>query len=334
MRTGFRCGSLAIAGLLLSTALTARADYSSDPRARQWIADMVRKHDWQEAELVALMAEAERQDAVVKAIARPAESKEWAQYQDIFITSKRVDGGRAFQDKYGEQLQRAEASFGVPSEVVVAILGVETYYGEHMGSYRVIDTLATQAFEFDAGTWRSRFGHEQLEHFVLLCKEQGLEPLSLQGSYAGAMGYGQFIPSSYRHYAVDFDGDGVADIWNNPTDAIGSVANYLSRNGWKRGGAITVRAQAAADADRAVLNRGLKPDSTVLKLANKGYRATVKVSEQPAGAVELQGKGGAEYWLGLKNYFVITTYNQSRLYAMAVNQLSELVGDRSDGGQS
>lgn len=332
MRRGTCRRSLAAAGLLLA-ASTAVADYSKDARARAWIDAMADKHGWRQAELTSLLAAAERQDAVVQSIQRPAESKEWAQYRDIFITSRRVAGGKAFHEQHRATLQRAEQAYGVPAEIVVAILGVETYYGQHMGSYRVLDALATQAFEFEPESWRSRFGHDQLEHFMLLCQEQGFDPLSLKGSYAGAMGYGQFIPSSYRHFAVDFDGDGVADIWKNPADAIGSVANYLSSNGWRPGGAITVRAQAAAGANRAVLNRGLTPDSTVSKLARQGYRALAPVSEQPAGAVELLGKQGAEYWLGLGNYYVITTYNQSRLYAMAVNQLSELVGERGHGSQ-
>ena len=326
-----------VIGLASSLILGSGAvwgDYSANPRAQSWIAEMVRKHDWDAAQLESLMAEAGRKDSVVKAIGRPAESKAWAQYQDIFITSKRISGGKSFWSEQREHLVSAEQTYGVPAEIIVAILGVETYYGARMGSYRVIDTLATQAFEFDAGSWRSRFGHEQLEQYLLLCEEQDFDPLELTGSYAGAMGYGQFIPSSYRAYAVDFDGDGVADIWNNPVDAIGSVANYLSENGWQRGGDITVRAQATANADQAVINRALKADSTVSRLEKKGYGATVDVTDQPAGAVKLEGKQGAEYWLGLTNYYVITTYNRSRLYAMAVNQLSERVRDQHDGDQS
>jgi membrane-bound lytic murein transglycosylase B len=164
----------------------------------------------------------------------------------------------------------------------------------------------------------------------LLAKEQGFDPLELKGSYAGAMGYGQFIPTSYRAYAVDFDGDEVADIWNNPEDAIGSVGNYLKENGWRRGVGIAVPATAAGSRDTRVVNRALKADSSVDELAKKGYRANIELDQQSAGAVELQGKAGTEYWLGLGNFFVITTYNHSRLYAMAVFQLSEKISSSRD----
>jgi membrane-bound lytic murein transglycosylase B len=308
--------------------------YADHPRAQPFVNKMVNEHGWDEAEVRAILAQAQKQDTVIKSINRPAESKAWAQYQDIFLTAKRLDGGVDFWRQHAAALARAEREYGVPSEIVVSILGVETYYGQRMGSYLVVDALVTQAFEFDEGVWRSRFGLEQLEHLLLLSKEQGFNPLELKGSYAGAMGYGQFIPSSYRHFAVDFDGDEVADIWGNPVDAIGSVANYLSENGWRRGGDITVSAQAAANADRSVVNRALKADSRVSDLATKGYKATTIVDDQAAGAVELEGKGGAEYWLGLHNYFVITTYNHSRLYAMAVFQLSEQVKGKRESDNS
>ncbi len=322
----------AMAALVLLTG-TASADYSDNARAAEFVQKMVKRHGWDEAELNAVLAQAEKKDAVIKSIERPAESKSWAEYQDIFITSKRIQGGVAFFEKHGDTLARAEKKYGVPAQIIVAILGVETFYGERMGSYRVIDTLVTQAFEFPPEAWRSRFGVEQLESMFLLAKEQGFEPLELKGSYAGAMGYGQFIPTSYRAYAVDFDADGIADIWNNPADAIGSIANYLSENGWNADVGITVPAKATANADRAVVNRALKADSTVAELEKKGYSAVVKVAPQRAGLVELQGKQGVEHWLGLGNYFVITTYNHSILYAMAVYQLSENIQSARDSGE-
>ena len=327
-----RVSTAAMAILVLLTG-TASADYSNNARAAEFVQSMVERHGWDEAELRAVLAQAEKKDAVIKSIERPAESKSWADYQDIFITSKRIQGGVTFFEKHGDTLARAEQKYGVPAQIIVAILGVETFYGERMGSYRVIDTLVTQAFEFPPWSWRSRFGTEQLESMLLLAKEQGFEPLELLGSYAGAMGYGQFIPTSYRAYAVDFDDDGVADIWNNPTDAIGSIANYLNENGWNTDVGITVPAKASADADPAVVNRVLKPDSTVAKLEKKGYSAVNEVAPQRAGVVELQGKQGVEYWLGLGNFFAITTYNHSRLYAMAVYQLSEKILGARESGQ-
>lgn len=331
------CLSRVLSATFLAAALlgnSACADYSDNPRAQDFVQNMVKRHGWDAAELEDMLAQAEKKDSVVKAIGRPAESKEWAEYQDIFLTSKRVEGGAEFWQKHADTLARAEQQYGVPAQIIVAILGVETLYGTRMGSYRVIDTLVTQAFEFPPESWRSRFGVEQLEAMILLAREQGFDPMELQGSYAGAMGFGQFIPTSYRAYAVDFDGDGVADIWNNPVDAIGSIANYLKENGWSDSAGIVVSASATANADREVVNRALKADSTITELETKGYQASIKVDPQIAGVVELQGKDGTEYWLGLRNYFVITTYNRSRLYAMAVYQLSEQIASARNAGDS
>lgn len=332
-----RVYSRGVYGLLLAMAWLASgawADYSDNPKAAAFVEQMVKRHGMDAAQLNAALAQAEKKDSVIKAIERPAESKSWAEYQDIFLTSKRVAGGAEFWDEHADTLARAEQQFGVPAQIIVAILGVETYYGTRMGSYRVIDTLVTQGFEFPPESWRARFGVEQLEHMFLLARDQGFDPLELQGSYAGAMGYGQFIPSSYRAYAVDFDGDGVADIWQNPVDAIGSVANYLRENGWRASGDITVRAKADTKRDTDVVNRALKADSTTTDLEQKGYHASIAVEPQAAGVVELEGKQGAEFWLGLHNYFVITTYNRSRLYAMAVYQLSEQIASARNGGKS
>lgn len=311
--------------VVIVSVTSAWADYMDNPKAQAFIDKMVNKHGFERAEIEAAMAESKRLNSVVEAINRPAEGKPWSEYQDIFLVDKRRNGGVEFWKAHAETLAQAETEYGVPAQVIVSILGVETMYGRIKGSYRVIDTLVTQAFEFPETSWRSRFGLEQLEHMFLLAREQGFEPLELQGSYAGAMGYGQFIPSSYRAYAVDFDGDGIADIWNNPVDAIGSIANYLEKNGWRRGGDITVTAVATADADPAPVNRKLRADSTLSALAKKGYNASVELPDQPAGVVKLDGKQGDEYWLGLHNYFVITTYNRSRLYAMAAFQLSEQI---------
>jgi membrane-bound lytic murein transglycosylase B len=335
MLTGFtRFLRVATVALALTASGTVAADYSENARATAFVQKVVAKHGWDKAEITALLAQAQKQESVIKAIERPAESKSWAQYQDIFLIPKRIEGGVEFWNKHAKTLARAEQQFGVPAQIIVAILGVETLYGERMGTYRVIDTLVTQAFEFPADSWRARFGAEQLESLILLAKEQKFNPLELEGSYAGAMGYGQFIPTSYRAYAVDFDGDGIDDIWHNPVDAIGSIANYLKENGWRGGEDITVPAAVAAKADPAVVNRALKADSTITELEQKGYTATIKVQQQPAGVVELEGKNGQEFWLGLANYFVITTYNRSRLYAMAVYQLSEKIVSERNGDKS
>ena len=211
-------------------------------------------------------------------------------------------------------------------EVIVAIIGVETSYGRNKGNYRVIDALATLSFDYPK---RSVFFTKQLENFLLLCVEQNQDPLTLKGSYAGAMGYGQFIPSSYRSYAVDFDGDGFSDIWNNKTDAIGSVANYFSRHGWKVGEEVIVPASFSKGYDSSLVNK-LKLNKTIGELGVLGFSpAQILPTEFKALPVLLKGMNGEEFWLGLHNFYVITRYNHSHLYAMAVHELSQLILERT-----
>jgi membrane-bound lytic murein transglycosylase B len=201
---------------------------------------------------------------------------------------------------------------------------VETYYGRVAGSYRVIDALSTLAFDYPK---RSEFFTKELKNYLILTREQGFDPLDLKGSYAGAMGYGQFMPSSYREYAIDFDGDGVADIWNNPVDAIGSVANYFKRHGWRTGEPVVFAADAAADVPDELFVQArsdLKPQRTVAQFAAAGIVARQEVDpEALATAMKFELEDGYEYWLGLHNFYVITRYNHSAMYAMSVYQLSQ-----------
>jgi membrane-bound lytic murein transglycosylase B len=210
----------------------------------------------------------------------------------------------------------------VPAQVIVAIIGVETRYGGNKGSFRVIDALSTLGFDYPP---RAAFFRKELKEFFLLAREQKQDPLTLIGSYAGAMGYGQFIPSSYRAYAIDYTNDNFADIWNNATDAIGSVANYFKRHGWKQGQPVIVRTRISDGYDDSILNDSLKPKHTVNSLAEKGYTPVTPLAEQKANAIRLEGKKGTEFWMGLNNYYVITRYNHSRLYAMSVWQLSQKI---------
>jgi len=198
---------------------------------------------------------------------------------------------------------------------------VETLYGRRTGKYRVIDSLSTLAFDYPD---RAAFFRSELKHFLYLVREEGKDAKKTLGSYAGAMGYGQFISSSYRNYAVDFDDDGVRDIWNNPADAIGSVANYLAKHGWQAGELVTVVASSPTVETPAVFNVSLKPTSTVLEMSLIGVRTATELnSDTIVSPMVLTGKSGEEYWLGLQNFYVITRYNHSKLYAMAVFQLSE-----------
>lgn len=309
--------------LALFVSMSAGAkNYSNQAAAQSFVDEMVDKHGFERSYLEGLMREATRKDSILEAIARPAErTKEWKDYRKIFIQESRTRKGREFLKTYADTLARAEREFGVPAEIITAIIGVETRYGSNKGSYRVVDSLSTLAFDYPK---RSKFFREQLEEYLLLVREQQFDPLAVKGSYAGAMGYGQFIPSSYRHYAVDFDGDGIADIINNPVDAIGSVANYFKQHGWSNGGLVVVEAAAKPGHDASLIDKKLKPKFTVGQLQEAGFTPSQPLAaDAEATIMGLQGDDGREYWIGLKNFYVITRYNHSRLYGMAVFQLSE-----------
>lgn len=305
-----------------------RRHYADHARAREFADQMVRVHGFEAVDLQALLGEATYKQSIIDAMTRPAEKvKEWKDYRNIFVTEKRLRQGVEFWQAQRATLERAEAEFGVPPEVVVAVIGVETYYGRITGSYRVIDALSTLAFDYPQ---RSSFFTRELEHFLLLSREQGLNPINLKGSYAGAMGYGQFMPSSYRAYAVDYNDDGVADIWNDPVDAIGSVANYFSRHGWQTGGEVARRARIAGDYNSEHINKVVKPHLDLSALAEQGFTLVDGDLSADTRAIplKLQGNKGVEFWFGLHNFYVITRYNTSFRYAMAVNQLSEMLLER------
>ena len=310
----------------LWTTLSCAADnYAVHPAAQVGVDELVQEEGFDREELMQVFAEAERQESILKAIARPAEkTKAWYEYREIFLNEKRERQGLEFFAEHRETLARAERELGVPPDIIVAIIGVETYYGRNAGSYRVIDALSTLAFDYPK---RSEFFTKELKNYLILTREQGFDPLDLKGSYAGAMGYGQFMPSSYREYAIDFDGDGVADIWNNPVDAIGSVANYFKRHDWRQDGPVVFAADAAADvpADLFVQGRSdLKPGHTVAEFAAAGIVARQEIDpEAQATAMKFELEDGYEYWLGLHNFYVITRYNHSAMYAMSVYQLSQ-----------
>ncbi len=301
-------------------------NYSGNPQAQAFIERMVAEHGADRAELQTLFAGAQYKQSIVDAMNRPAEKvKLWKDYRKIFLTEKRLRQGLQFWREQRSWLEKMQADYGVPIEYVVAIVGVETYYGRVTGNYRVVDALATLAFDYPK---RSPFFTKELEHFLLLAKEQKLDPATLKGSYAGAMGYGQFMPSSYRAYAVDYDADGVADIWANPADAIGSVANYFVRHGWQRGEDVVVRARISADYSSEGINKLVKPALNLAQLAELGFTPVPEMSaDVKAIPLRLQGQAGVEFWLGLQNYYTITRYNHSFRYAMAVTQLAEQIAE-------
>ena len=310
--------------LLLTILLMAHSydvycqDYSERSEVKEFSAQLAGQGEYTVAGLLNFFRQAEYKQTIIDAISRPAErTMEWDQYQDIFLTERRVMAGVKFMLEHHQALVKASKVYGVPPVIITAVIGVETMYGRHRGNYRVLDALTTLAFDYPP---RATFFRKELQEFFLLVREEKQMITELKGSYAGAMGYGQFIPSSYRRYAVDFDNDGVRDIWNNPVDAIGSVANYLAEHGWANG-QIAIKVNGAG-IDGAIYNVALRPSTTIGDLQSLGLDVDA-ASDAEVSPMMLIGKDGAEYWLGFKNFYVITRYNHSKLYAMAVFQLSE-----------
>lgn len=307
--------------LLLSLLpLAAAASFLEREGVRDFIDEVAARDGFNAAELRGMFEEIERQDRVLEEIARPAESLPWHRYRPIFVTEERRSAGVKFLREHRDLLEQARERYGVPPEIVTAILGVETFYGRHDGRYPVLDTLATLAFEYPP---RARFFRSELEQFLLLAREERVDPRRARGSYAGAMGMPQFISSSYREYAVDFDGDGQRDLWGSRADVIGSVAAYLARHGWQPEQPIAQRLQPSDDRYRALLGRGLKPaiDREELRRAGLSLEPLLRDDERVA-LFELEGEDGIEVWAGRGNFHAITRYNHSELYALAVVQLA------------
>jgi membrane-bound lytic murein transglycosylase B len=312
--------------LLLSASMSAQANYAERDDVKRFIDELVDDHGFDRAYLNRLFSKAERLDNVLESIAKPAEKTlNWKQYRPIFVTEKRTSRGRDFIAEHRATLERAEKEYGVPLEIIAAIIGVETYYGRITGSYTVFDSLTTLGFDYPP---RSKFFKSELKQFLLLSNEEHIDVEDMTGSYAGAMGMPQFISSSYRRYAVDFDGDGKRDLWNSIPDVIGSVANYFSEHGWKRGQGVVYPVKVT-DTSIVREKNALKPYDTVASFMKKGVvlsgmDGSEKIaSDDEATLLKLYGNQGDEYWLGLKNFYVITRYNHSDMYALAVYQLSQ-----------
>jgi membrane-bound lytic murein transglycosylase B len=322
-RVGIKLSRLLSVLILLSAwcAYGHASGYGENPQAQALIDELVTQQGFDRDELEVLFAGAQRKDRILEAIARPAEkTKPWHEYRKIFVTDTRAEQGVEFYRQYAASLQRAEREYGVPAQIIVAIIGVETRYGRNKGSWQVVDALSTLAFDYPK---RSKFFSRELREYLLMTRQQGLPAADLKGSYAGAMGYGQFMPSSWRAYAVDFDGDGVVDLINNPVDAIGSVANYFSRHGWRSGEPVTTAARVGEAYRSDWMNDGLKPVHTVAALAEAEiYPLQAGAADSKATAIEFEAEQGPEYWLGWHNFYVITRYNHSSMYAMSVYQLS------------
>ena len=298
-------------------------NYAQREDVRQFIAEMVDRHAFSARELRRLFSRAKYQPAIISAMtpAPDAPVKSWQGYRAMFVSRDRIDSGVRFRERHALALARAAQEFGVPADIIVAIIGVETVYGRNMGSHRIIDALATLAFDFPR---RSEFFRSELENFLLYARESRIDVLAAQGSYAGAFGIPQFMPGTFRRFALDYDGDGNRDLHGSPVDAIGSVANFLKAHGWEPGQPVAAKAQVSGGSFRKLVDAGIKPIYRISDLADYGV-GLAESFPPDAGCVlvELETPGQSpEYWIGLQNFYALTRYNRSSFYAIAVVELA------------
>jgi len=317
---------------LLSSLPTFAMDVDR-PDVDAFIDSMVAQHDYDRARLREILSQAETKESILELISKPAErTLTWADYRPIFMTRERVQAGAAFWRENRKSLEAISACTGVPIEIIVGIIGVETYYGRITGGHRVLDALSTLAFDYPP---RSKFFRRELEEFLLLVREEDMLATEAFGSYAGAMGRPQFMPSSYRAYAVDSTGDGKRDIWNNWTDVAGSVANYFVKHGWSAGEEVTTQATLSNRWKGPVPKNILKAEETVKSLSKSGVLFQTSLPKDSASQLlTLEGADGTEHWIGFRNFFVITRYNRSVMYALAVHQLGQEIAFEIANGSS
>jgi len=319
-----------LAAFLFSNTPVIAADTSAvdlqQANVAAFIDEMVEDHDFDRAALRAVLGKAQIKQTIIKKISTPAErTLTWAEYRKIFITRERISAGATFWRENKEMLERIELETGVPIEMIVGIIGVETYFGRITGKDRVIDALATLAFEYPP---RSTFFRKELKEFLILAREEGIDPTEPMGSYAGAMGRPQFMPSSFRAYAVDSTGDGKRDIWNNWADVAGSVANYFLAHRWRVGEEVVAQATLSSDWSGPLPSptNTLKATDTIETLSKKGVMFVTDLgADTKSQLLSYEGDSGMEYWVGFHNFFVITKYNRSVMYALAAHQLGQMI---------
>ena len=324
--------SIALCVFPLASALAIDLD---QPEVQAFIDAMVEQHDFDRDELRDTLGAAELKQSILDAIAKPAEKTlSWAEYREIFITPERIEAGARFWSDNEDELRQVSEETGVPMEMLVGIIGVETYFGRITGSFRVLDALATLAFSYPP---RAKFFRRELEEYLLLVREEGIQPTDATGSYAGAMGRPQFMPSSYRAYAVDATGDGKRDIWNDWTDVAGSIANYFLEHGWKSGEEVAAHASLSGDWQGPAPEPAntLKPTETVASLSRKGVMFVTSLpGDSESELLTYEGTDGLEHWVGFHNFFVITRYNRNVMYALAVHQLGQEIALEVSRGAS
>jgi membrane-bound lytic murein transglycosylase B len=317
-------------GLLAALGAGVAAAQTVDPQAVErasaaFVERMVSKHDFDAEEVRAILDGVEIQPRILETIARPAERVvPWHEYRGIFMTEQRIAAGAEFWREKAEAIEAASERFGVAPEIIVSIIGIETFFGQRMGSYRVLDALATLAFAYPP---RSSFFTSELESFLLLSRDEGVDLSAALGSYAGAMGAGQFIPSSFRAYAVDGNGDGRRDLWQDWEDILASVANYFKVHGWRDAEPVADPVELAEAWSGHEPQNSMDLDYTVGSLKQLGYEfSSAHSATAPATILALEAEGdGKEYWVGYHNFRVITRYNRSVKYALAAHQLSQAI---------
>lgn len=323
---------LILGALLLTLAIHGHAapspsTFADEQSVVEFAIDLEKRHGFRAKELLAQFAQARPNPKVLQLIAPPSSplQRSWERYRPRFLNERRIDGGVRFWRDNQATLARARALYGVPEEVIVAIIGVETEYGRNTGGFKVFDALATLAFHYPR---RADFFRTELEQFLLLARENHMDPLSIKGSFAGAIGIPQFMPGSQRRYAVDFDGDQQIDLSGSVNDAIGSVGRFLEQHGWLADQPVAVPARTTDEPDHALIEAGILPSLKVADLAAKGISAEAD-PQALAALVDLVSPGQeTEYWLGFNNFYVITRYNRSSFYAMSVFQLAEQIRQR------
>lgn len=324
-RIGHRVAASALAVTLL-IASAAAAALDERPEVREFAVHVAETHGIDADRVLAILEHAEHDPRVIERIESPAEALPWHRYREIFVTRERAEQGAHYWETHADTVADISAEYGVDAAILIAILGVESRYGEHVGDHRVLDALFTLGFDHDR---RDAFFRRELGEFLALAEEEGFDPREPVGSYAGAMGKSQFIASSYRAYAVDHDGDGQRDLFNNPADALASIASYLTRHGWTEDGPVTQPVQVTGaqwEPLRSPLNRPVRARHTVAHLLAAGVRSDNGVpEEQPAALIALDGADGDEFWMTHDNFYAITRYNHSALYALAVHQLAERI---------
>ncbi|MBS1188571.1 MAG: Lytic murein transglycosylase [Rhodocyclaceae bacterium] len=327
----FLCAACLAFHALLQTSIAAPAQaagsLADDPAVQEFAQDLAKRQGFEADELMRCFAQVRPNPTVLKLI-KPPETplqRSWERYRPRFLNERRIEGGARFWEANRATLARATAFYGVPEEIIVAIIGVETEYGQNRGKFRVLEALATLAFRYPP---RADFFRTELEQFLLLARENGMDPLSIRGSFAGAIGIPQFMPGSQRRYGVDFDSDQRIDLAGSVDDAIGSVARFLEQHGWQAGQPVAIPARIGGEPDRALIEAGIRPTLKVAALLQQGIDCDAN-PEATVTLVDLVSPGAdTEYWLGFENFYVITRYNRSSFYAMAVYQLAEAIKAR------